>query len=83
MTNFNIINIYFKKGVYNLSIMNNITTVGIKKACKICKKVTNEIYQNQTCKSCLMGSFQEMISFIDLYREQSNGHEKMYSKSAP
>ncbi len=38
------------------------------KICKMCKNEYEKLYQNNTCKNCLVASFKKVIKFVDYYR---------------
>lgn len=45
--------------------------------CRVCGKVSTKLYQNNTCKTCLVDSFKRLKVMIDSYRsgqEEALGH---------
>lgn len=36
--------------------------------CRVCGAVVDKLYQNSSCKSCLVHSFKKLVPIIDLYR---------------
>ena len=40
-----------------------------KKICTVCARDSEKLYQNNTCKACLVKSFRRIIPFIDHHRD--------------